>query len=149
MRLVGLVIGIVLSNGVQALETLGREELLALCRSDSPKEVAVCAGYLNGFLDGAFATDPGVVDSVVREIETQESFSERAIRTRLGNTLERFGPSYYAGFCIPGDLPMEAIVEELLDAAQQDIHHAGQDDNARDYVYRLLQSRHPCQDQAR
>jgi hypothetical protein len=148
MRLVSLALGIIVSTGVQALETLSREELLALCRSESPAEVAVCAGYINGFLDGAFATDPGVVDSVVREMETQESFSERAIRTRLGNTLERFGPSYYAGFCIPADLPMDTIVEELLDAAQQDIDHAGQE-NARDYVYRLLQSRHPCQEQGR
>lgn len=148
MRLVSLALGIIVSTGVQALETLSREELLAMCRSESPAKVAVCTGYINGFLDGAFATDPGVVDSVVREMETQESFSERAIRTRLGNTLERFGPSYYAGFCIPGDLPMEAIVEELLEAAQQDTDHTGQE-NARDYVYRLLQSRHPCQDQGR
>ena len=144
MRVYGLALAILVSSGAQALETLSREELLVLCRSDSPADVAVCAGYINGFLDGAFATDPGVVDGVVREMQAEESFSERAVRTRLGISLERFGPSYYAGFCIPEDLPMATIVDELLEAAQGEVDHpAGE--NARDYLYRLLQTRHPCQ----
>jgi hypothetical protein len=110
--------------------------------------VAVCSGCINGFLDGAFATDPGVVDRVVSEIQTEESFSERAIRTRLGNTLASFGPSYYAGFCIPADLSMDTIVEELLGAAQEEVDHTGEQ-SARDYLYGLLQARHPCEDQPR
>jgi hypothetical protein len=148
MKRYGLALGIFLSAGAQALETLGRDDLLSLCRSESPGEGAVCSGYINGFIDGAFATDPGVVDRVVSEIETEESFSERAIRTRLGNTLARFGPSYYAGFCIPGDLSMDTIVEELLGAAQEEVDHTGKQ-NARDYLYGLLQARHPCEEQPR
>ena len=80
MKRYGLALGSFLSAGAQALETLGRDELLSLCRSESPGEVAVCSGCINGFLDGAFATDPGVVDRVVSEIQTAESFSERAAR---------------------------------------------------------------------
>jgi hypothetical protein len=148
MKRYGLALGILLSAGAQALETLGRDELLSLCRSESPGEVAVCSGYINGFLDGAFATDPGVVDRVVTEIQTEESFSERAIRTRLGNTLASFGPSYYAGFCIPADLSMDTIVEELLGAAQEEVDDTGEQ-SARDYLYGLLQARHPCEDQPR
>lgn len=148
MRLLCLALGMIVSTGAQSLETLSREELLVLCRSDKPAEVAVCSGYINGFLDGAFATDPGVVDSVVSQIQTEESFSERAIRTRLGTTLERFGPSYYAGFCIPGDLAMDTIVRELLEVAQEKLDHAAKE-NARDYLYRLLQTHHPCEEEAR
>jgi len=148
MKRYGLALGIFLSAGAQALETLGRDELLSLCRSESPGGVAVCSGCINGFLDGAFATDPGVVDRVVSEIQTEESFSERAIRTRLGNTLASFGPSYYAGFCIPADLSMDTIVEELLGAAQEEVDHTGEQ-SARDYLYGLLQARHPCEDQPR
>jgi hypothetical protein len=39
---------------------------------------------------------------------------------------------------------MATIVDELLEAAQGDVDHpAGE--NARDFLYRLLQTRHPCQ----
>ena len=36
MKRYGLALGIFLSAGAQALETLGRDELLSLCRSESP-----------------------------------------------------------------------------------------------------------------
>ena len=147
MRVYSLALGFIVSAGVstsaQALETMSRDELLAMCRSGSAEQVAVCTGYINGFLDGAFATDPNVVESVVGEIGKEESFSERAIRTRLGLSLERFGPSYYAGFCIPGDMPMDTILAELHEAAKQESNDTGRQ-NARDYLYRLLQAQHPC-----
>lgn len=147
MRAYGIVLGIVLTAGAQALETLNSKELLALCQSGNSAEIAVCSSYINGFIDGAFATDPRVAERIVSEMEEEESFSERAIRTRLGNTLERFGDSYYAGFCISGDLSMETILMELTEAAQDETDDTSQQ-NARDYLYTLLKDRHPCEEQA-
>ena len=144
MRAYMLVLGIILSAGVQALETLSSDELLALCQAEEDPASKVCTAYINGFLDGAFATDPRVVESVLSEMQQEESFSERAIRTRLGISIERFGPSYYAGFCIPAAMPVATIVLELQEAMQADSGSYAQK-NARDYLYELLQSKHPCQ----
>lgn len=143
MRVFGFMLGTILSAGTYALETLDSQELLAQCQSENAGEVAICTGYINGFLDGAFATDPGVVENVVTEMGKQETFSERAIRTRLGKTQERYGPSYYAGFCISADLSMDTILAELREAARQDVSDTSQH-NTRDYLYRLLQAKHPC-----
>jgi len=143
MRPVTLALCALVSTGAQALETLGSKELVALCQSGSKAEVAVCTAYINGFLDGAFATDPRVAENIVSEMQAEESFSERAIRTRLGNSIDRFGPSYYAGFCIPGDRPMEAILTELR-AAAQDESELAREYNARDFLYQLLQKQYPC-----
>jgi hypothetical protein len=144
MRAFGFVIAIAFGSSAHALDTLDSQELLALCQSEKQAEVAVCTGYINGFLDGAFATDPRVAENVVTEMGRGETFSDRAIRTRLGITLERYGPSYYAGFCLPADLSTDTLLAELRDAATEEAVDPGQH-NARDYLYRLLQLKHPCQ----
>jgi len=88
-----------------------------------------------------------VAQHVLDEMEKDETFSERAMRTRLGSNLDRFGPSYYAGFCIPGELPVDDIRTELAaDAAGVDDASASR--SARDYLYQVLQQRHPCSAQS-
>ena len=63
MRAFGFVIAIAFGSSAHALDTLDSQELLALCQSEKQAEVAVCTGYINGFLDGAFATDPRVAEN--------------------------------------------------------------------------------------
>jgi hypothetical protein len=138
-----LALGIVFTAGAHALETLSSGQLLALCQSDSGPEAAVCTGYINGFLDGAFATDPRAAESVESEIGEEESFSERAMRTRLGTVTPRYEPSHYADFCISADMPVDAIRTELKDSMMQDSDSYRQE-NAREYLYELLQNKHPC-----
>jgi len=141
MRALWLTVCIGISPAALALETISSVSLVKLCQSEAQQDVAVCDGYINGFIDGAFATDPRVAENVVNELEKTETFSERAMRTRLGITLEQFGPSYYAGFCIPLEVPVATIHADLRDAANS---NASREVNARDYLYEILQSRYPC-----
>lgn len=140
-----LILTALLATNANALETLSSKELLSLCQSDSDPKAAICTGYVNGFIDGAFATDPRVAERVVGEMREEESFSQRAMRTRLGIVADRYGPSYYAGFCIPADMGVDVIVSELREAMIRD-SGTYREKNARDYVYDLLQTEHPCSD---
>lgn len=127
-----------------AFEDLSSVELLNTCQSDSPGEERACLAYMHGFVDGAIATDPRVIDNVVAGMEAGESFSERAMRTRLGITMERFGPSYYADFCISDDLPIKDVRKVLLEDASLAAAAPESSTSARDYFYLMLQRRYPC-----
>jgi len=135
-------LGLLLAGNVQALETLGSATLIGYCQSEEPHQVEICTTYINGFLDGAFATDPRVAENIVSELREEEPFTERAMRTRLGLTLDRFGPSYYADFCIPAELPVATIRGDIQKAPEPT---GATGVNARDYLYQLLQTRYPCQ----
>ncbi len=52
----------------------------------------VCVAYVTGFLDGAVVTDARVAGNVANEIDADETFSERAIPTRIIRRLEVSGP---------------------------------------------------------
>lgn len=125
------------------METISSATLIDMCKSKQETKISSCKGYLTGFLDGAFATDPNVGENIVREMQEQESFSERATRTRMGAALERFGPSYYAGFCIGPETTVANILLELQNAPRQQARDVGQ--NARDFLYQFLRARYPCQ----
>jgi hypothetical protein len=133
-----------LGSAAHAFEDLTSVELLVMCQSDSPGEEKACLAYIHGFVDGAVATDPRVIENVVADMEESETFSERAMRTRLGITMDRFGPSYYADFCIADEMPVTEIRKVLLEETSS---HSTADSpvSARDYVYRMLQLRYPCQ----
>lgn len=125
----------------QALETLTAGQLADECL-DSPQVPAGCLAYVRGFIDGALATDPRVAMNVERELAREESFSERAFRTRLGPRMDRFGPSYFADFCIPTPVPMAQIVAGIVDELKQITDRA---EPAREFVYRQLRTSYPCE----
>lgn len=89
------------ASAIEPLTALQLQEVCADARAnpESP-EARLCIYYVKGFLDGAVATDGRVAENVASEIDEQESFAERAIRTRVINRLNKFGPSVYAEFCV-------------------------------------------------
>lgn len=127
-----------------AMTVLTESELQTLCAAyvkENITEADPCSIYVRGFIDGAIATDPRVTMNVARELERKETFSERAVRTRIGNRLDRYGPSVYAEFCIPQPVPLSEItghVARLLSGA------VASDEPARDTVYRVLRKYYPC-----
>lgn len=133
------------ANGVEALTT---DELTSHCRLYDPDPDGIdgtfCVRYIQGFIDGAVATDEAVTFNVSNEYEREESFSERAIRTRVGSRLDRFGPSVYAEFCLGEPVPLREVVEhvvaDLLESEQP--HEAPL---ARDVVYSTLRREYPCE----
>lgn len=131
---------ICLSGLSQAVDTLSVKQLQSLCANPDSNEA--CAFYLRGFLDGAIATDPKVTMNVARVLEG-ESLTERAYRTRLGPRMDRYGPSYFAEFCVGDSVPLDEVRDALSLAIQNAI---SAEQPARDFVYELLRESYTCPD---
>ena len=131
-----------------AVESLSTEELKSHCdyleEDPDRKDGIFCVRYVQCFIDVAVATDELVTYNVANEYDREETFTERAIRTRLGQRIERFGPSYYAEFCLGQPLPLKTVVQSVVD----DLNDADRVTNqplARDFVYATLRQEFPCE----
>jgi len=140
-------LAVLASSSASAVETLSTEELVSHCihYEEDPESVdgVFCVRYIQGFIDGAVATDERVTNNVADEYDRDESFSERAIRTRVGSRLKGFG-TYYAEFCLGEPVPLKTVVELVvadLDNAQRIINQP----SARDFVYSTLRLQFPCE----
>ena len=136
----------------KAVETLSTQELTEHCEyfAEEPdsKDGVFCVRYIQGFIDGAVATDERVTRNVAAEIEKDESFTERAMRTRVGNRLELYGPSVYAEFCLGEPVPLGEVVEKVV-AELHDGDLVAAHPSARELVYHTLRTEYPCPDESR
>jgi hypothetical protein len=130
-----------------AVEALSTEELISHCEiyPDDPdgKDGIFCVRYIQGFIDGAVITDERVTYNIADELDRNETFSERAIRTRLGSRMNRYGPSVYAEFCLGEPVPLK----EVVDAVVGDLLKPGFTKGkklAREAVYTTLRTTYPC-----
>ncbi len=130
-----------------AVEALSTAELASHCAKyhdpNASEDRTFCVRYIQGFIDGAVATDERVTNNVTREFEQDESFSERAARTRIGTRLSRYGASVYAEFCLGDPVPLAEVVERVV-ADLADAAVAAEHPLARDVVYLTLRSQYPC-----
>ena len=130
-----------------AIEPLTAEQLQQACvefkgQADSAYS-ALCVYYVKGFLDGAVATDGRVAENVAAEIEEAESFTERAIRTRVGSRLEEYGPSVYAEFCVGQPDPIAEVVMHVVEELERYDDLEGV--QAQNVVYASLRRHYPCE----
>ena len=149
MRLLILLLGTLLTSPFTwAVEPLSTTELVSHCNKyydeQATEDRVFCVRYIQGFIDGAVATDERVTLNVVKEYEKEESYSQRAARTRIGNRLERYGSSVYADFCLGDPVPLKEVVERVVADAQDDTRVKA-DPLARDLVYRSLRQHYPCE----
>ena len=132
----------------EAVEALSTEELISHCAiyGDDPdgEDGIFCVRYIQGFIDGAVATDERVTYNVAAEYDKKESFTERAIRTRVGSRIERYGPSYYAEFCLGDPVPLADVVDVVVADLLSLDNFEGRE-NARDVVYTTLRREYPCE----
>jgi hypothetical protein len=135
------------SISAAAVEALSTEELISHCtvyeRDSQGEDGIFCVRYIQGFIDGAIVTDERVTYNVAAEFDEDESFSERAFRTRLGRSMERFGPSFYAEFCLGEPVPLKSVVE-LVIADLLSLDETAERELARDVVYATLRREFPC-----
>ncbi len=132
---------------VSAVEPLSTEELVSHCvvYEDDPngEDGIFCVRYIQGFIDGAIATDERVTNNVANEYDRRLTLTDRAIRTRLNRQTSRF-PSYYAEFCLGEPVPLSTVVElvvaDLLDPAR-----VADQPLAGNLVYATLRREFPCQ----
>jgi hypothetical protein len=129
-----------------AVERLSAAELASHCvhvkESPDSNDGIFCIRYIQGFIDGAVATDERVTMNVADEYDREESFAERATRIRLGQRLASYG-SYYAEFCLGEPVPLAEVVDRISTALTER-QAALKTQNARDFVYTILRDSYPC-----
>ncbi len=149
-KVLGILLGLCLliAPRAWAVEPLSTEELLSHCKYYEQEEYEAdrifCVRYIQGFIDGAVATDESVMNNVSGQYEDKESFSARASRTRIGSRLKLFGATVFADFCLGAPVPLKEVVEHVVGDAQNEEMVASYD-LARDLVYRSLRDHYPCE----
>jgi len=137
---------LLLAGQAWAIEPLTAEELSAICAdvdlSAENSESRPCITYVKGFLDGAVATDSRVAENVASEFDDEETFTERAIRARIIDRMDRFGPSAYADFCVGQPDPIVEVVQHVIEELERydDLSTV----HAQDVVYASLLRHYPC-----
>ena len=135
------------SPTARAVEALTTDELMSHCEKyydeQAREDRVFCMRYIQGFIDGAVATDELVMRNVIEEYGMEESFSQRAARTRIGNRLDRFGASVYADYCLGDPVPLKEVVEFVVQDATEP-ERVASNPLARDLVYQTLREHYPC-----
>ncbi len=134
---------------IAAVESLSSKELAGHCvhypEAPDGKDAIFCVRYIQGFIDGAIATDERVMINVAAEYEKEETFSERAIRVRSPSRgLWRYGPTAYAEFCVGEPITLKEVVEHVVNDLlnRKFLEEALL---ARDAVYAVLRRDYPCE----
>ena len=144
---IGIVMTSVAASDALAVEALSTEELISHCavyEEDPEGEDGIfCVRYIQGFCDGAVVTDERVTYNVADEYDREETFTERAIRTRLGSRIDRYGPSYYAEFCLGEPVPLAEVARVVIADLLRLENFEGRE-LARDVVYATLRREYPC-----
>ena len=138
---------LLLSDRAESVEPLSTPELAEHCAfyydDRDGKDAIFCVRYVQGFIDGAVATDARVLENIASEFDEDETFSERAIRSRIGSRINRRGPTVYADFCLGEPDSLEAVVEKVVDdLANRKV--LDKDLLARDAVFSTLRREYPC-----
>ena len=135
-----------------AVERLSAAELASHCAQIKTNPEGVdgifCIRYIQGFIDGAVATDERVTYNVADEYGREETPTERAIRARLGERIARYGSSFYAEFCLGEPLPLAEVARIVINDLTQLENLEGRE-LARDVVYDTLRREYPCKTNVR
>lgn len=145
--LVGVIALFLFAERAGSVEPLSTPELAEHCafyfEDREGKDAIFCIRYVQGFIDGAVATDARVLENVATEFDEDESFTERAIRSRIGSRINRRGPTVYADFCLGEPDSLESVVEKVVnDLANRKV--LDKDLLARDAVFSTLRREYPC-----
>lgn len=138
---------LLLADRAHSVEPLSTPELAEHCaffyEDRDGKDAIFCIRYVQGFIDGAVATDARVLENIATEFDNDETFADRAIRSRIGSRINRRGPTVYADFCLGEADSLEAVVEKVVnDLANRKV--LDKDLLARDAVFSTLQREYPC-----
>ncbi len=137
------------SNLARAVEVLSAGELASHCQyvAEAPESAdgEYCIRYIQGFMDGAVATDARVMLNAEAEAERSEGFTERAMRTRAPTRADMFRAARLAGFCVGDPLPLRNVVDVVV-ADLNDLDTERASVPAREVVYASLRAHYPCRD---
>lgn len=136
------------TSTANALEVLSAKELASHCALLSTKPQGVdgqyCVRYIQGFIDGAIATDARVMLNAENAVSGNETFAERAMRTRMPGRVDRSRAAKLAGFCLGDPLPLRDVVNVIVaDLTGQQVSKT-KDEPAMEVVYKSLLKNYPC-----
>lgn len=135
-------------QAAKAVEVLSAQELASHCvrLGDDPAGVdgQYCIRYIQGFIDGAVATDARVMLNAESALEGGESFSERAKRTRAPSRADQFRAAGLAGFCLGDPLPLRDVVDTVVRDLTALVEVNAKEEPAMEVVYRSLRQHYPC-----
>lgn len=138
---------LLLSSKALSLEKLSTPELAEHCayyfEDPTGTDAVFCVRYIQGFIDGAIATDERVIQNISDELDQDETFTERAARTRLGARAMLYGPTVYADFCLGEPVALAEVVEKVVRNLE---NRPFLDEQllARDAVFYTLRTEYPC-----
>ena len=143
------VAGALASADADAVEVLSAEELASHCAEFHTDAEGVdgqyCVRYIQGFIDGAVATDVRVMLNVEAE-RNQETFTERAIRTRIIDRNSMTRAAGYAEFCLGDPVPLVEVVTKVVADLDERVKATDSSGTARDVVYESLRRHYPCEE---
>jgi hypothetical protein len=133
----------------KAVEVLTAQELAAHCdllkTEPDGADAQYCIRYIQGFIDGAIATDVNVMlNAEETDSDSDETFSQRAKRTRAPSRADQHRAAQLAGFCLGEPLPLRDVVDVVVADLQAMADSTGKDDTAMEVVYASLQQHYPC-----
>ncbi|SMF09609.1 hypothetical protein SAMN02745866_00714 [Alteromonadaceae bacterium Bs31] len=139
---------LMLAPAARAVEVLTVHELVSHCKLMDAKpegaDAQYCIRYLQGFIDGAVATDVSVMLNAEAGKNREETFTERAMRTRMPSRADKLRAAELAGFCLGDPLPMRAVVKQVVaDLVKLDVG-ATASSPAREAVYKSLREHYSC-----
>ena len=122
----------------QAVEVMSAPELGALCEQFPGNSVGSrkCQHYVQGFVDGAVATDVRVMLNVEAE-QKKETLTDRALRTRARVSDARRAAGY-AEFCLGDPVPLNEVVSKVAAELKLKADSSTENTPARDVVYESL-----------
>lgn len=125
---------LVVSPSARSLDLTSGVQLTERCRVSiedwSGPDGRFCEAYLRGFVDGS----PLVA---IQEARSSESFTQRAIRTRLGRPVST-RPKY----CIASETTIQDLAVQLLAHARESPPR--NDTDASVLIFSMLARYHPC-----
>jgi hypothetical protein len=143
LRLLGIALFILPLQQAQAVEPLTAQELVLHCKAFPDQADSIdgqfCIRYIQGFIDGAVATDTRVLLNVEADHNHKETYSERATRTRTA----RSRAAVYAEFCLGDPVPLREVIEKVVNDLSQR-KHTEEGVAASTVVYASLRKNYPC-----
>ena len=130
-----------------AVEILSARELTDHCKVlPSARESAdgqYCIRYIQGFIDGAVATDARVMLNLESEYEREETYTERAMRTRAPSRHANERAAVYAEFCLGDPVSLAEVVQKVVSSLSKG-NTLNSKLTAREAVYAALRTHYPC-----
>jgi hypothetical protein len=122
----------------------------ALLNDGEAAEATLCAAFIDGFLAGAAVAEESAARAAVGPtLPSGDSFSDRAVRTRVGSRLRRVVLPDLR-YCVDVTMPRHAVIDRV---AEYILRHgasvraeSGGEPRAQTLVHAALVAEFPCDD---